>query len=107
MTAPPGGSPATDRNLTDLRPKRDRRAESARHRMNRTPLHSRIASMMRAGGMEPEAWQVESVAASLVANREEPTDEQLTVSLMAAPWFPKPTVRKWRVGEGGGWAVRS
>lgn len=89
-----------DRNLTDLRPqpKRDRRA---------TPLHRRIVGLCRRAGIEPEVWQVESVAAALVANHEEPTDAELMRALMRAPWAPKPCRRHWRVGEGGGWAVRS
>jgi hypothetical protein len=75
--------------------------------MTRTPLHRRVVGMMRRAGLQPEAWQVESLAATLVANHEEPTDEQLLHQLMAAPWFPKPSRRHWRVGEGGGWATSS
>lgn len=98
-----------DRNLTDLRPqpKRDRRAEADRHRLQRTPLHRRIVGLCRRAGIEPEVWQVESLAATLVANHEEPTDAELMRALMRAPWAPKPGLRHWRVGEGGGWAVRS
>lgn len=108
MRPPPGLAPTTHGNLTDLRPrKRDRRAEADRHRMTRTPLHRRVVAMMRRAGFEPEAWQVESLAATFIANREEPTDEQLIRELMKAAWFPKPRRRQWRLGEGGGWAVRS
>jgi hypothetical protein len=97
----------TDRNLTDLRPKkRDRRAEADRHRMTRSPLHRRIVGMMRRSGFTPEAWQVESLAATFTANKVTPTDEELTRGLMAAPWYPKPRVRRWRVGETG-WRTRS
>ena len=101
-------APST-RNLTDLRPqsKRNRRAEADRHRLTASPLRRRLASMLKAAGIEPEPWQVESLEASLIANGEQPTDADLTRALMRAPWFPKPGRRHWRVGEGGGWAVRS
>lgn len=105
-----GESPApSTRNLTDLRPtpKRNRRAEADRHRMTATPLHRRIVDKMRAAGLEPEAWQVESVAASLIANGEQPTDADLMRELMRAPWTRKPGRRHWRLGEGGGWATTS
>ena len=75
--------------------------------MTNSPMRRRVAGVMRAAGIEPEPWQVESLAASLVANGEQVTDEDLTRALMRAPWFPKPSRRHWRVGEGGGLAVRS
>lgn len=114
MNAPPGVVPDTDGNLTDLRPaQRDRRREAKRHqrkqghaRMMRTPLHRRITEMMRRAGHTPESWQVESLAATFIANRVAPTDEQIVRELMSAPWFPKPRVRRWRVGETG-WRTRS
>ena len=110
MPSHAGQRPApSPRNLTDLRPKpkRNRRAEADRHRMTATPLHRRIVTMMRAADLEPEAWQVESLAASLIANGDQPADVDLIRELMRAPWSRKPGRRHWRVGEGGGWAVRS
>lgn len=107
MTAPPAGPATVDRNLTDLRPrKRDRRAEADRHRMMRTPLHRRVVASIRRAGHEPVAYQVESIVATMVANHEEPTDEQILLALMAAPWFPKPRVRRHGVG-GPGWRTAS
>lgn len=89
------------------KPKRNRRAEADRHRMTATPLHRRLSALLRAADLEPEAWQVESLVASLIANHEEPTDAELVAALMRAPWSRKPGRRHWRIGEGGGWAVRS
>lgn len=108
MTGPPATTATTDGNLTDLRPtrKRNRRAEADRHRMMRTPLHRRIVGMMRRAGHQPEAWQVESLAATLVANRAEPSDEQIITELMRAEWWPKPRVRRHGIG-GPGWRVSS
>ncbi len=69
-------------------------------------LTGTIKRLCRGAGLEPEPWQIRSLLASLRANRETPTDEQMVLALMRAPWFPRPTRRHWRVGEGGGWAVR-
>lgn len=70
-------------------------------------LTGTIKRLSRAAGFELEPWQVRSALASLRANESMPTDEQVIRALMAAPWFPKPGRRHWRVGEGGGWAVRA
>ena len=105
MDAPPGGTPTDDRNLTDLRPrKRNRRAEADRHRMTRTPLHRRVCASIRRAGVEPQPFQVESVVATMIANHEEPTDEQILRELMRAPWFTKPRVLHHGIG-GPGWRV--
>ena len=97
MTAPPGRQSATQNGITGTRTK----AETKR------ALSARVIRAMKSAGLEPQGWQVRSLVATLVANREEPTDEQLLHQLMAAPWFPKPGRRHWRVGEGGGWATVS
>jgi hypothetical protein len=73
----------------------------------RRELADRINAAGRRAGVKLLGWQVRSLIASATANDHVPTDEDLTLALMAAPWFPKPRVRQWRVGEGGGWATRS
>lgn len=103
---PPGTARTPDGNLTDLRPKRNRRAEADRHRMARTATHARVVAAMRAAGMEPETWQVEALAASLIASRDEPSDRELIEELMRAPWFPTPRVRRFGVGDPG-WRTSS
>lgn len=70
-------------------------------------LTGTIKRLARRAGFEPQPWQVRSLLATLAANGELPSDEQVTRSLMAAPWFPKPRRRHWRVGEGGGLRTRS
>ena len=94
MTAPPGISRTSDNGITGSRPK----AETKRH------VAGRVVRTMKAAGLEPHGWQVRSLVASVLANHEEPTDEQLTLALMAAPWFPKPRRRRYRIGEAG-WRV--
>lgn len=98
MSAPPGRQVAATQNgITGTRTK----AETKR------ALSARVIRAMKSAGVPPQGWQVRSLVATLVANREEPTDEQLLHQLMTAPWFPKPSRRHWRVGEGGGWATSS
>lgn len=96
-------APST-RNLTDLRPqpKRNRRAEADRHRMTATPLHRRIVTMMRAADLEPEAWQVESLAASLIANGDQPTDADGWNTWLARRFDPTAAAAIENVTVGGG-----
>lgn len=95
MTSPPGASPTVN-GITGTR----LNAETKR------ALSARIIRAMKAADLEPVGWQVRSLMSTLVANRDEPTDEQVMHALMRAPWYPKPRRRHWRVGEGGGLAVR-
>lgn len=97
MTAPPGIARTSASGITGTRTK----AETNR------VLTGTFKRLARAAGFELEAWQVRTLIASTVANHEEPTDEDLMRALMRAPWFPKPRRRHWRVGEGGGWGIRS
>ncbi len=117
--SPPGGeAPATSNSsLTDLsaprRPRRNRTRSDrakARDRMTRTPVHRRFKRLMESAGMVPEAWQVESLVATTIANRDESEEDRNRrehEELMRAPWFPKTRRQHWKVGQGGGWAVRS
>ena len=97
MSAPPGQARTSANGITGTRTK----AETKRH------LAGRVVSAMKSAGLPAPGWQVRSLVATLIANREEPTDEDVYRALMAAPWFPKARRRHWRVGEGGGWAVTS
>lgn len=97
MRQPPGREAAAQNGITGTRTK----AETKRL------LSGRVISAMKAADLQPQGWQVRSLVATLMANREEPTDEQITLQLMRANWFSKPRRRQWRVGEGGGWAVSS
>lgn len=94
MSSPPGTTP-TRNGITGTRTKAETKRRTA----------SRVVAAMTSAGIPPHGWQVRTLVASLVANREEPTDEQLTLALMAAPWFPKPSVRKYQIGESG-WRTR-
>lgn len=96
MSAPPGTTP-TANGITGTRTKAETKRE----------LSARIIKAMKAANLAPQGWQVRTLVASLMANHEDPTDEEVVVALMRAHWFPKPSRRHWRVGEGGGWAVRS
>lgn len=73
----------------------------------RRELADRFNAAARRSGVTLMGWQVRTLITSSLANHEEPSDEDLMRTLMAAPWFPKPRRRHWQVGEGGGWAVRS
>lgn len=78
MREPPGETRPTNRNLTDLRPpKRDRRAEADRHLRTQTPLHRRATAAIRAAGFVPYGWMVRSLVATVIANGEDMTDEEL------------------------------
>lgn len=96
MKAPPGTAP-TSNGITGTRTKAETKRE----------LSARIIKTMKAANLAPQGWQVRSLVASVMANHDEPTDTQVIEALMRAPWFPKPSRRHWRVGEGGGLAVRS
>lgn len=96
MTAPPGAETPRNR-ITGTGPKAETKRETS----------ARIIKAMRAAGMEPQGWQVRSLVSTLLANREAPSDAEVIEALMRAPWYRKPGRRHWRVGEGGGWAVRS
>lgn len=89
---PPPDSPAP--RITGTGPDRSK-AETKR------VLTARILRAMRRAGLAPQGWQVRSLLATLVANREEPTDEELLQSVMRAPWYPKPRKRRYQVGETG------
>lgn len=95
MTAPPGHAP-TQNGITGTRPKAEIRRE----------LADRINAAGRRAGVKLLGYQVRSLMATLTANDEAPTDEQIVRSLMSAPWFPKPRVRRFRVGETG-WRTSS
>jgi hypothetical protein len=108
MNAPPGGhAPATDPAITGTR---NTNAETKRRPNGRTSpkkaIASRVIRAMRGAGLTPHGWQVRSLVATLVANREEPTDEQIVAELMRAEWFPKPRVRRHGVGDLG-WRTTS
>jgi len=96
MNVAAGALPATDNGITGTRPKAETKRQTA----------GRVINAMKAAGLTPQGWQVRSLVGSLLANHEEPTDEDLTRALMRAPWFPKPQVRKYQVGENG-WRTRS
>lgn len=96
MSAPPGHAPAP----TGITGTRNHKAETNR------VLTGTIKRLARAAGHEPQPWQVRSLIATLAANRELPTEREVLESLMAAPWFPKPRRRHWRVGETG-WRTHS
>ena len=96
MNSPPGCAPTT----TEITGTRNTKAETNR------VLTGTIKRLARAAGHEPEPWQIRSLIASLAANRELPTEDDVVRSLMAAPWFPKPRRRHWRVGETG-WRTSS
>lgn len=96
MKAPPGHAP-TSPAITGTR---NTKAETNR------VLTGTIKRLARAAGHEPQPWQVRSLIATLAANRELPTEDEIARSLMAAPWFPKPRIRRWRVGETG-WRTHS
>lgn len=87
----------TSNGITGTRPKAEIRRELA-DRFNAAARRSEVTLL---------GWQVRSLINSTLAAHEEPTDEELMTVLMRAPWFRKPSRRHWRVGEGGGWAVRS
>lgn len=97
MTAPPGHARTSADGITGTRPKAAIRRE----------LADRFNAAARRSGVTLMGWQVRTLIATTLANHEAPTDADLMRALMAAPWFPKPHRRHWRVGEGGGWAVRS
>ena len=93
--SPPLG--ATADGITGTRPKAEIRRE----------LADRFNAAARRSGVTLVGWQVRTLIATALANHEAPTDEDLVRALMAAPWFPRTRRRHWRVGEGGGWAVKS
>lgn len=97
MNAPPGTARTSSNGITGTRTKAEIRRE----------LADRFNAAARRVGVSLLGWQVRTLIATTIANQEEPTDADLMRALMAAPWFPKPRRRHWRVGEGGGWAVRS
>lgn len=97
MTAPPGRQAVEQNGITGTRTKAEFRRD----------LADRVNAAGRRAGIKLLGYQVRSLMATLTANDEDPTDEQITLQLMRAPWFPKPRRRGWRLGEGGGWAVRS
>lgn len=92
---PPGAMAPTQTAITGTR---NTKAETNR------ALVGRIKRAGATAGIELEPYQVRSLMHTLRANREEPTDEQVLRTLMAAPWFPKPRVRRHGVG-GPGWRV--
>lgn len=96
MTAPPGDARHQHNGITGTRTK----AETKRR------TTGRIVAAMTAAGMTPHGWQVRSLLASLRANEEEPTERELTEALMRAPWFKKPHIRRFGVGDPG-WRTRS
>lgn len=96
MRPPPGPAPVQ----TAITGTRNTKAETNR------ALVGRIKRAGTAAGVELEPWQIRSLKATLIAQRQEPTDEQVLRALMAAPWFPKPRVRRHGIG-GPGWRVTS
>ena len=91
MTAPPGIARPTQNGITGTRTKAETKRQTA----------GRVINAMRAAGMTPQGWQVRTVTASLISNGDEPSDEALIRALMSAPWFPRPRIRKWQIGETG------
>lgn len=102
MSPPPGLAPIQN-GITGTRTK----AETNRILTGMTKRKARAA------GVEPTAQEMRHMLASLRAEADverTPTielDERLTRFLMRAPWFRQRATIKWRVGEGGGWGVRS
>lgn len=88
---------ATSNGITGTRTKAEIRRE----------LADRFNAAERRAGVTLLGWQVRSLIRTTIANNDEPTDEDLMRALMRAPWSRKPGRRHWRVGEGGGWAVKS
>lgn len=95
MRPPPGLAPTSD-GITGTRSKAEIRRE----------LADRFNAAARRSGVQLLGWQVRSLIATSLANHDEPSDEDLTRMLMAAPWFPKPRVRRHGVGDPG-WRTRS
>lgn len=102
MSPPPGNAP-TQNEITGTRTK----AETNRILTGMTKRKARAA------GIEPTAQEMRRMLTALRADADlerAPAiklDDWLTAYLMRAPWFRQRATRKWRVGEGGGWAVRS
>lgn len=95
MSAPPGIARTTTNGITGTRTKAEIRRE----------LADRFNAAARRSGVTLLGWQVRTLISTTIANHEEPSDEQIVLALMAAPWFPKPTRRKYRIGETG-WRTR-
>ncbi len=103
MRPPPGQAP-TQNAITGTRPNAETQRPTRGHAATKRAVASKVIRAMRSAGMPPLGWQVRSLTATLLANHEEPTDEQIVLALMAAPWAPKPRVRRHDVG-GPGWRV--
>jgi hypothetical protein len=95
--SPPGLAPSASNGITGTR---NHKAETNR------VLTGTIKRLCRAAAIDPQPWQVRSLSATLAASHELPTEGDVMRSLMAAPWFPKPRIRRFRVGETG-WRTRS
>lgn len=96
--SPPGVAPTTQNGITGTRTNAEIRRATA----------TRFQAAARVMGLDPlTGWQLRSLMATQKADGDEPTDEDIIRKLMAAPWFPKRPIRKWRVGEGGGLALTS
>lgn len=64
-------------------------------------LSARVIRALNAAHLEPAGWRVRSLMVALTATGETPTDDDVTRSLMAAPWYPKPPIRRFGVGDVG------
>lgn len=109
MTAPPGLAPATEPRVEQISAERI------------TDLSTRTKQMRflvaELGVTRPQAHRlIKAYEADLrdaadverIGNDSGRSDTDFMSWLMAqTPGGKKPSVRKWRVGEGGGWAVRS
>lgn len=105
--SPPGAAAPTPTAITGTQ---HTNAETKRRANPRTStkkvLAARVIRAMKAHDLKPQGYQVRGLVATLIANRDEPTDEAITAELMKAPWFPKPRIRRHGVG-GPGWRVTS
>lgn len=100
---PPPGHQATTNGITGTRPNAETKRPAHRGSTKKV-VASRVIRAMKAAGMQPQGWQVRSLTTTLLAAHEEPTEEQVMRTLMAAPWCPKPRIRRHGIG-GPGWRV--
>lgn len=105
MNPPPGHVPTKTR-ITGTGPNAETKRPTRGQAATKRAVAAKVIRAMRSAGLKPQGWQVRSLTATLLANREQPTDEQVLRALMAAPWFPKPRVRQHQLG-GVGWRVTS
>jgi hypothetical protein len=72
----------------------------------RRELADRFNAAARRADIALTGWQVRGLIATVIADHEEPSDHDLILALMRAPWFPKHHRRRFQVGEVG-WRTHS